>query len=188
MRKLKLQMQVSIDGFVSTGANDEQNWVTWAWDEIKQYVLELIDTTDTIVIGRKLAVDYIPHWQNVVTKPDDPFYELAQKIVTANKILFSKSLDKSEWDNTAVAKGALADEINKLKNENGKDIIVYGGSSFVSALIKEGLIDEFHLFVNPVALGKGVPIFNELGKHQELKLKKSIAYHCGIVMLHYELK
>ena len=73
MGKLELQMQISVDGFVSTGPNDEQKWVTLVWDEIKQYVIELIDTTDTIVIGRQLAVDYIPHWQNVATKSDDPF-------------------------------------------------------------------------------------------------------------------
>lgn len=67
MRKLKLQVQMSIDGFVSTGPNDEQKWVTWAWGEIRPYVLELLDATDTILIGRKLAVDYIPYWQDVNT-------------------------------------------------------------------------------------------------------------------------
>ena len=131
MRKLKLQVQISIDGFISTGPNDEQNWVTWAWDEIRPYVLGLLDSTDTILIGRKLAVDYIPYWQDVNTKPDDPMYEVAQRIVRAKKVVFTRTLDKSEWGNTELAKGNLADEINKLKNQGGKDIIVYGGSSFV---------------------------------------------------------
>jgi RibD C-terminal domain len=95
MSKLKLQMQISVDGFVATGPNDEQKWVTLVWDEIKQYVLELSDTNDTIVIRRKLAVDYIPYWENVLTKPDDPFYEVAQRIVRARKVVFTKTLDKS---------------------------------------------------------------------------------------------
>lgn len=82
-------MQISVDGFVSTGPNDDQSWVTWAWDEIKLQVLELIRSTDTIVIGRKLEVDYIPHWQNVVKNPDDPMIELARHIVKAKKILFT---------------------------------------------------------------------------------------------------
>lgn len=69
-----------------------------------------------------------------------------------------------QWDNTELPKGDLADEIKKLKDQGGKDIIVYGGNSFVTALIREGLIDEFHLFVNPVALGHGEPIFGGLGK------------------------
>lgn len=188
MRKLKLQMQVSLDGFVSTGPNDEQTWVTWAWEEIKQYVLDLLDSSDTILIGRNLAVDYIPYWEDVFKKPDDPMYEVAKRIVAAKKVVFTKTLNGSEWNNTIVAKGNLADEVKKLKQQYGKDIIAYGGSSFVSALIKEGLIDEFHFFYNPVALGKGVPVFDQLENVQQLKLKKSITYQSGIVLLSYELK
>ncbi len=186
MRRLKLQMQMSLDGFVSTGPNDEQLWVTWAWEEIRQYVLELFDSSDTILIGRKLAIDYIPFWQDVSTKPDDPMYEVGQRIVQTRKVVFTKTLDKSEWDNTVLAKGDLAQEINKLKCQDGKDIIVYGGTSFVSALVKERLIDEFHFFINPVALGHGGSIFNRMEKSGQLKLKKSIVYNCGIVMLNYE--
>lgn len=181
-------MQMSIDGFVSTGPNDEQKWVTWAWEEIRTHVLGLLDSSDTILIGRKLAVDYIPYWQDVNTKPDDPMYEAAQRIVRAKKVVFTKTLDKSIWDNTELAKGGLADEIIKLKKQNGKDIMVYGGSSFVSAIIKEGLIDEFHLFVNPVALGHGGAIFDQLKNVRQLKLKNSVVYPCGIVLLHYEPK
>ena len=95
MRKLKLQMQVSLDGFNSTGPNDDQKWVTWAWDEIKDYVFELLDTSDTILIGRKLAVDYIPYWQNSLTKPDGQMYDAAKMIVSTKKIVFSKTLEKS---------------------------------------------------------------------------------------------
>lgn len=188
MRKLKLQMQMSLDGFVSTGPNDEQHWVTWAWDEIRPQVLELSDSTDTILIGRKLAVDYIPYWQDVNTKPDDPMHEVSQRVVAAKKIVFTKTLAKSEWDNTDLAKGNLVDEIKKLKSQNGKDIIVYGGSSFVSALIKEALIDELYLFINPVVIGKGESIFSSIEKFQSLNLKKSIPYKSGIVMLQYECK
>lgn len=71
MRKLKLQMQVTLDGFNSTGQNDDQHWVTWDLDGIKQYVIDLLDTSDTILIGRKLAVDYIPFWQETVKNPGD---------------------------------------------------------------------------------------------------------------------
>jgi dihydrofolate reductase len=186
MRKLKLQMQLSVDGFNSTGPNDEQKWVTWAWDEIKQYVLDLSDSSDTELIGRKLAVDYIPYWLDVFTKPADPMYEVAKRNVNRRKVVFTKTLEKAEWKNTELAKGNLVDEVHKLKNESGKDIIVYGGSSFVSALLKERLIDEFHLFINPVALGRGVALFDQLEDWQHMKLIKSITCECGIVILHYE--
>ena len=88
MRKLKLQMQMSLDGFVSTGPNDEQKWVTWALEDIKPHVLELLDSIDTIIIGRKLAVGYIPYWQDVFTQPNHEMFEFAQRIVAAKKIVF----------------------------------------------------------------------------------------------------
>ncbi len=179
-------MQVTLDGFNSTGPNDEQKWVTWDLDGIKQYVLDLSDTSDTIIIGRKLAVDYIPYWQDTYTKKDDPMYDFAVRIVNAKKVVFTKSLEKSIWDNTELAKGSLKEEINKLKSRDGKDIIVYGGSSFVSSLIKEELIDEFHIIINPIAIGKGVSAFQHLDKWQMLKLKKSITCASGLIILHYE--
>lgn len=188
MRKLKLQVQISIDGYVSTGPNDEQKWVTPCWNEIRPYVMELLDASDTILIGRKLAVDYIPYWEDVNTKPDNLMYEVGQRIVIVKKVVFTKTLAKSEWPNTALAKGNLTEEVNKLKSQSGKDIIVYGGSSFVSALIKEGLIDEYHLFVNPVALGHGGAIFNGQNTFKQLALKNFQVYNCGIVLLHYTLK
>lgn len=188
MRKLKLQMQMSVDGFVSAGPNDEQKWVTWALEEIYQDVLHLFDSCDTIIIGRKLAVDYIPFWLDVVKKPNDPMYAIAQRVVAAKKIIFTKTLEHAEWDNTVLAKGDLAAEIEKLKRQDGKDLIVYGGTSFVAALLKEKLVDELHLFVNPVALGKGESIFSNLEQFQNMEHKKTVTYKSGIVLLQYNTR
>ncbi|HEV8508798.1 MAG TPA: dihydrofolate reductase family protein, partial [Chitinophagaceae bacterium] len=107
MRKLKLQMQVTLDGFNSTGPNDEQQWVTWDLEGIKHYVIDLLDSSDTIIIGRKLAVDYIPYWEDVFNKPDDPMYQFATRIVDARKIVFTKTLEQSVWNKTELAKGDL---------------------------------------------------------------------------------
>jgi dihydrofolate reductase len=186
MRKLKLQMQMSLDGFVSTGPGDEQKWVTWAWNEIKQHVLGLFDSSDTILIGRKLAVDYIPYWEGVNTNPEDPMHEVAKRIVAAKKIVFSKSLKESIWNNTEISNGDFIKKINELKNQDGKDLIVYGGTSFVAELVKAGLIDDYHIFINPVAIGKGESIFSSLDSFKNLKLKDSIAYPSGIVLHSYE--
>ena len=153
---------------------------------IKQYIIDLFDTSDTILIGRKLAVDYIPYWQETVTKPDNPMYELATRIVHAKKVVYTKTLDKSIWDKTELATGKLSEEINKLKSQEGKDLIVYGGSSFVSSLIREGLIDEFHFIINPIAIGKGESVFGQLNNWQRLKLKNSVTCDSGLVILHYE--
>ncbi len=186
MRKLKLQMQITLDGFNSTGDLDEQQWVTWDWNGIKEQVFDLLDTSDTIILGRKLAEGYIPHWQETVNKPDDPMYRLATRIVNTNKVVFTKKWDKSKWKNTVLAKGGLKDEIVKLKLQKGKDIIVYGGSSFVSSLIKEGLVDEYHFFINPIVIGKGISAFGEIMNWQNLKFIHSKTYESGIVLLSYE--
>lgn len=93
--------------------------------------------------------------------------------------------EASPWPNTAVAKGQLVDEINALKRQDGKDIIAYGGADFVSSLIAHDLIDEFHLFINPVALGDGLPIFADLTTRQMFTLDTSKAFACGIVLLKY---
>jgi dihydrofolate reductase len=124
----------------------------------------------------------------VEKQPNDPFHGVAEKICQAKKIVFTKTLNKSEWENTELATGELVEEIKELKSRSGKDIVVYGGSSFVSALLKERLVDEFHFFVNPLALGKGETVFSELEDWQAFQLKKSIAYDCGLVLLNYELK
>jgi dihydrofolate reductase len=147
MRKLHLQMQMTVDGFVSAGPNDDQKWVTLVWEEIRPYVTGLLDTIDTILIGRKLAVDYIPHWKGVVDQPENPFHGLAQRINSANKIVFTKTMTSTEWENTELATGDLVEEVQARKAGSGKDMIVYGGSSFVSALLRERLVDEFHLFI-----------------------------------------
>lgn len=180
-------MQVTLDGFNSTGPNDEQKWVTWAWDEIKEYVLALAESADTEILGRKLAVDYLPYWNDALTRPDDPMYVVAAIKAKQKKIVFTKTLSSSVWENTELATGELAEEVNRLKQLPGKDIIVYGGSSFVSALVKEGLIDEFHLFINPIALGHGVSLFDQLPSWQKLQLKNSIPCASGIVILHYTI-
>ena len=182
-------MQISIDGSPQYGQNDEQHWVTWAWEEIKQYVLDLANTCDTEIIGRKLAVDYIPFWAETYLQPESMMYEVAKIKAQQKKIVFSNTLDQSVWDNTDLAKGNLVDEVNQLKKQNGKDIIVYGGTSFVSALMEAGLIDEYHFFLNPVVLGKnGIPIFDKLDRYRPLQRIKTIVYDCGIVLLHYEPK
>lgn len=187
MRKLKLQMQVSIDGFVA-GPNGEMDWMLFNWDdELKNYVSGITEPVDCIILGRKLAQGFIPAWSSRIADPAtaDAF---AHKMVETPKIVFSKTLENSEWENVELAKGEVTQEITQLKEQPGQDIIVYGGSSFVSSLIKSGLIDEYHLFMNPVALGKGLPIFSSLEERQNLNLLRSKAFDCGIVLLCYEPK
>lgn len=188
MRKLKLQMQMSVDGYVG-GPNGELDWMVWDWDdELKKYVTRLTEPVDTILLGRKMTDGFINHWTAVAANPDDPDHESGKKFITTPKVVFTKTLERSEWPNTELAKGDLAEEIDKLKNQSGKDIIVYGGANFVTSLIKAGLIDEYHLFINPVALGNGLTIFKGLENKQDLILERSTPFECGIVVHRYEPK
>jgi dihydrofolate reductase len=142
---------------------------------------------DTIILSRKLAEGFIPYWADVKANPDHPENEAGKTFTDAPKIVFSKTLNKSLWDNTIVVNGDFVNEIKKLKNAPGKDIIVYGGAEFVSSLIKEDLIDEYYLFVNPVAIKEGLPIFDKIPDIKKLDLKESKSFDCGINLLCYKV-
>jgi dihydrofolate reductase len=180
---------MSIDRYIA-GSNGEMDWMVWNGDDkLKNYVFELTELVDTIILGRKMTDGFVSYWSDIMmTKPDDPLYELAKKLMEIPKVVFTKTLKKSQWVNTTLATGDLTDEIMKLKSESGKDIVVYGGATFDSSLIKAGLIDEFHLFVNPVAIGSGMAIFKDIGENQKFTLIKFTPFDCGIIELQYEPK
>jgi dihydrofolate reductase len=179
---------MTVDGYIA-GLNGEMDFMVRNWDnELNEYVKEITEPVDCIVLGRKLAEGFIPYWATVAANQDHPEFTAGQKFTDTDKIVFTKTLDHSDWNNTVLAKGNLVDEITKLKKQDGKDIIAYGGATFVSALIKQGLIDEFHLFINPTAIGNGMTIFKELDSKQNLTFVKSTSFDCGIVVLNYEPK
>ncbi len=186
MRKLRLQVQISVDGCIA-GPNNEMDWLVWD-DKYIKYVNDITESVDTIIMGRKMVDGFIPYWTDVMNKPDDPMNALAKKMIEIPKVVFTKTLNKPRWINTDIATGDLKDEITKLKNQNNRDIIVYGGVSFDSSLIKEKLIDEFYLFVNPVVIGNGKTIFKNLEEIQRFTLIESRGFDCGLVLLHYEVK
>ena len=184
MRKLKLQMQITVDGFVG-GPNGELDWATWNWDEqLNAHVTALTEGVDMIVMGRKLAEGFIPYWAGELNKPQTEQTAGAEQMALTPKVVFSKTLTASPWEHAEVNGGDLADEIKKLKEQEGGDIIAYGGATFVTGLIATGLIDELHLLVNPTAIGSGMRIF---GERTDMELVAATAFPCGIVDMHYRL-
>jgi dihydrofolate reductase len=191
MKKLILQMQMSIDGFV--GANADLPWQLWEWgddirwdDELKQDFNAVFAGIDTILLSRKMAEEgYLSHWGNAAKKyPADPFYAFAQRIVEAQKVVPSDKLKASRWERTRVVSGDLPREVATLKAGEGAGIAVFGGAGFASALITAGLVDEFQLFINPAVLGAGRRIFDQ-GGFAKLVLLGSKAYACGMVVNRY---
>jgi dihydrofolate reductase len=182
MRKLKLQMQMSIDGFVS-GPNGELDWMTPFDPEIEAFIVDrLTDTSDTILLGRKMTEGFIRHWEHQAATGSGKEHDFGVRMVNMQKVMFSRTLNHAAGKNLRVESRPLIDAVQDLKRQGGKDIIVYGGATFVSALITDALIDELNLFVNPVAIGAGIRIFCD---RAALKLSASRAYPCGIVVNTY---
>ena len=180
MRKLKLQMQVTVDGYVA-GPEGQLDWMTFDFHPaLEAFVNQLTDTSDTILLGRKMTDGFIQYWEHV--PKDSREYAFAQKMVGLPKVVFSKTLQHVDGKNVRVENGDLAEAVKQLKSAPGKDIVVYGGATLVSSLIGQGLIDELNLFVNPVAIGSGMRVFKE---RTALKLASSTAYPCGIVVNTY---
>ena len=186
MRELKLQMDLTLDGFVA-GPNGELDWMTFDWEDkpLVQYLNSVIDSSDTLLMGRKMTDEFVNYWSNALKNPKDPQYAFAKKMIDVPKVVFTKTLDESRWPNTVLEKGDIVEEVNKLKNSPGKDLLVYGGAGFVSSLIKHDLIDQYHFFVYPVAIGKGLTIFSEVGRYLKLKQVDEIPCKGGITIHNY---
>ncbi|QDQ11157.1 dihydrofolate reductase family protein [Streptomyces spectabilis] len=182
MRKLKLQVQVSADGYMA-GPDDAMDWLTFPWTEdLTAHIAELTEPVDTIVLGRRLAEGFIPTW---AARPEHETQEAIDKMNDTPKVVISDSLTESPWDNTTVVGGDLAEAVGKLKEQPGGDLIVYGGATLVADLLARELIDDIHLFVNPTAIGTGKPVFGP-DAHRTLRLVTARAFDCGIAALHYE--
>lgn len=152
-------------------------------ESIVRQVIELADSCDTILLGRKMTREFVDYWENVVdNKPNSPEQALAQRMVNMRKIAFSRTQTAIKGRNLEVENGDLATAIQALKKKPGKDIMVYGGASFVSSLISLNLIDEYFIFSNPVAIGNGLSIFKE---EKLLILESSITYKNGKILNKY---
>ncbi|SIO37544.1 dihydrofolate reductase family protein [Chitinophaga niabensis] len=194
MRKLKLEVQISVDGFIAD-KNGSMSWMiwpytpeVWAWDKgLQQYHIEQTTSSDCILLSRNMAGGFHDFWEEVAQNPKDPRYAFAKPTTDMKKVVFSRKLKRSIWKNTEIAKGNYVDYIKRLKEEKGKDIICYGGATFISSLIEAELIDEFNLIINPAIVGAGLPVFNTIKRNQYLKLSKATAFECGIAVLQYQL-
>jgi dihydrofolate reductase len=171
MRKLKLQMNLALDNKWDSGMSD--------------FSIDNLKNVDCILHGRKTGEGFIPYWTEIANNPDDAEYKLGRRFVEIPNVVFSNTLKVSQWDNTTIISGGIQAAIEALKKEKGKDILVYGGDSFVSSLIQHDLVDEFYLFVNPASIGNGQQTFNPLKNELELKLVSCKPFTCGTVLLYY---
>jgi dihydrofolate reductase len=194
MRKLILQMQTSVDGYVGRAGGGPE-WQVWDWgtepawtDALLARFNRFFEEADCILLSSRIAGGYLDHWTEMARKfsRNSPF-AFAHRIVEMRKIVFSKSGHDVTGPNVEMAKLSLAAEVAALKRERGGNIIAFGGAGFAAALIAEGLVDEFQFYVNPVVLGDGLSIFKKSAVDSALKLVDTEAYACGIAVTRYQL-
>ena len=185
MRKVVLFMHLSLDGFAA-GPNGELDWISYD-TELEQYAEEIVSTVGAALYGR-VTYHMMEYWRTVLTNPAATKHEIdhAHWIENIPKIVFSKSLDKVEWNNTRLIKDNIAAEILKLKQQPGKDLVIFGSPSLAQTFMQLDLIDAYQLTVNPVVLGSGIPLFNQIKDKIKLKLLASRTLSSGVLGLHYE--
>ena len=176
MRKVVLQMVVSLDGYVA-GPNGDLSWVFPGLDDdLRRWIVHSLSGIDTQLLGRVAYTEQAGYWPTATE-------DLAPLMNESTKIVFAGAVDNLDWSNSRLAAGSPAEEIARLKQEPGKDIYVPGGASFAQSLSAQGLIDEYRLIVNPVVLGGGLPLFKE---PINLRLLDSKTFGTGAVVLVYE--
>ena len=182
MRKLIFFNMITVDGFFE-GPNREIDW-HHVDDEFNEFAIQQLDSVDMLLFGRLTYELMSSYWPTDAALKDDPV--VADRMNSKAKLVFSKTLDKVNWNNTRLVKENMSDEILRIKKQPGKDLIIFGSSDLSVALAQAGLIDEYRLIVNPVLLGSGKTILQGLPSSLELKLLKSRTLRNGNVLLYYQ--
>lgn len=175
MRKVIVEMSISVDGFVAPAKGAPDHRGAPEDPALKQLKLDWLRQTGTHAMGRVTYEQMARHWPY----SDD---EYATPMNDLPKVVFSKTLESADWNESRVARGDLAEEISTLRQEPGGDIVAWGGASFVQALSRAGLVDEYRLVINPVALGAGLPLFKDLPAPIRLQLVKAATYATGAAL------
>ncbi|MGQ8338003.1 dihydrofolate reductase family protein [Sunxiuqinia sp. A32] len=188
MRSLVYFMHASLDSFVG-GTNGEMNWIT-VDDEIFDFVSTMTDQTDTALYGRVTYQMMEAYWPTAAEKPNASKHDKEHSVWYKNvsKVVLSKTLNETGLLNTTVISDNLVENINKLKQQPGKNILIFGSPRASYSLLNAGLVDEFWIFVNPVLLGQGIPLFKNVPELINLRLIGTKTFTSGVVALHYKKK
>jgi dihydrofolate reductase len=185
MRKIIAFLQVSVDGFIE-GPNREVDWMMIDDDEEWREINEMLDSVDALILGGGMYPGYEQYWLALLTNPAGGTTNQSSYAQRADKIphfVLSKTLDKAAWKTTRIVRDL--DEIRMLKEKQGKNILAWGGATFVSSLMNKGLLDEVRLMVNPIILGGGKALFKDVKERQSLKLLSIKPLKSGMVILTY---
>ena len=182
MRKLFSFNMVTLDGFFEDPDHD----ISWhnVDAEFNEFAIEQTSAVDALLFGRVTYQLMANYWPTPTAIETDPI--VAGLMNRLPKVVFSRTLEKAEWNNTKLIKDHIAEEILKLKQQPGKDLALFGSANLMSTLMQLNLIDEHRIMVNPVILGDGNPLFKRTNDKQNLKLIKTRTFGNGNVLLCYQ--
>lgn len=181
MRKIVLFNLMTLDGYFE-GANADISWHN-VDHEFNDYAIAQLRTADMLLFGRKTYELMAAYWPTEEGIKDNPV--IAELMNEIDKIVFSKSLEKAQWDHTRLISENVLDEVKKLKSLPGKDVFIFGSADLSSTLIQHHLIDEFRIMINPLILGNGTPMFKNVTEKIDLQLLKTKVFGNGNVLLNY---
>jgi len=174
-------MFVSLNGFFQ-GKNGDISWHRHGAEE-NAFAVDAMKSESILLFGRKTYEMMAGYWPSPMAKENDPV--MAKGMSDAEKIVFSRTLTRTDWNNTALLKNDAVAGIRRLKNTPGKDLTILGSGSIVRQCAEQGLIDVFDIMVDPVALGEGTPLLHGLTKPLGLTLVSSRQFRSGVVLLTY---
>ena len=185
MRKIILSLHTTLDGFVA-GPNGEMDWIKLD-DEMFDLVGKFTDEADTALYGRKTYQMMESYWPTAADKPNATKHDIehSQWYKKVNKVILSRTLHSKETNNTTFISDNIFSEINGLKQQTGKNILIFGSPTAAHSLMEHNLIDDYWLFVNPVLLGQGIPVFGRIKEKTDLRFLMTKVFPCGVTALHY---
>jgi dihydrofolate reductase len=178
-------MHISLDGFVA-GLNGEMDWIK-VDEEIFDHVGKRISKGDTALYGRVTYQMMEGYWPTAADNPSATKHDIEHSkwYSKVHKIVLSRTMDNQDLADTTIINNNLPDRINKIKQQEGEDILLFGSPTATHSLIQSGLIDGYWLFVNPVILGQGIPLFNGIKEKINLKLLNTRHFTSGVTELNY---
>ena len=180
MRKLIMWNMVTLDGFFEGPKSWEIDWYEYVWgDEMDQLSLEQSKSIGMLLFGRVTYEGMAAYWSSATD-------QIAEFMNSIPKVVFSRTLERADWNNTRLVKGNAEEEVANLKQQPGKDLYIFGSANLSSTLMRHGLIDEYRLGLNPIVLGGGNPLFKPSPDRTKMKLLDARTMKSGLVILRYE--
>ncbi len=178
MRRLFVSNVMSLDGFFE-GPNGEFDWPV-VEEEFFGYAREMLRSVDTILFGRRTYLMMAAYW------PAAPRDEIAEQMNNFRKVVFSRTLERADWNNSELLRGDAAEEVAELKRQSGRDMVILGSASLASSLLEANLIDEYRIILEPVVLGSGNPLFKSIRERIRMRLTGTRMLGTGVVVLYYQ--